>query len=285
MKKYELKKLEDKAHEIRKSVLDMCMNAGTGHITSSFSCAEILTALYHGGILNHDPKNPELENRDRFILSKGQASPILYAVLSDRGYFPQEWLSSFNKKNGKFGVHLQEDIPGVEYTTGSLGVGLSIGTGVALTAKMNEKDYRTFVLLGDAELQEGSNNEAFRFASQHKLNNLIAIIDRNGYGVLGSTEESVGLNPLEKRIESCGWAVKKIDGHSIAEIKNSIQEYKNSSKPLAIVAYTVKGKGIKFMEGGNLKEGLSTWHGLVPIGEYALRAKKELNKYINDKNA
>jgi transketolase len=257
--KEKIKYLERKACEIRNLTLKMCSDAGTGHVTSSMSSAELLTSLYNGNILRHDPANPNWDNRDRFILSKGQASPILYATLAANGYFPREWLDSFNKKGGHFGVHLQCDIPGVEYTTGSLGHGLGLGVGVALAAKMDEKDYHTYVLLGDAELQEGSNWESAMLASSLKLNNLTGIVDRNGYGVLCPTEDAAGLEPLEDRFGSFGWETKRINGHSIPEIYSALDNLRahKRTKPLMVIADTVKGKGVDSWENVALKHGIA----------------------------
>jgi len=267
-----------KTNEIRQNTLDMCIRARTGHVTSSFSCAELLTALYQGGIMRYDPQNPKWEDRDRFILSKGQASPILYNVLADLGFFPKDWLDGFATGEGHFGVHLQGDIPGVEYTMGSLGHGLGIGSGVALAAKMGLKDYHTFVLMGDAECYEGSVWEAAMFAAHHRLNNLTAIVDRNGYGVMGATEEIVKLNPFDEKFKSFGWDVRKINGHSIEEICSALEDVRTrkTEKPLAIVADTVKGKGIEFIES------VARWHGLAPLGEEGVKAKGQLGEYSEE---
>lgn len=276
MNKDKIKNLQEKANEIRKRTLEMCINAKTGHVTSSFSCAEILTTLYHGRILKYDSKNPGWDERDRFFLSKGQASPILYNILADVGFFPKEWIESFAKPTGYFGVHLQDDVPGVEYTTGSLGHGLGAGAGAALAGKINKKNYHVFVVLGDAELYEGSIWEAAMFASHHNLNNLSAIIDRNGYGVLGHTEETVKLNPLDKKFEAFGWDAKIINGHSVEQIYNSLKDVKSyeKNKPLVVIAETVKGKGIEFMEN------VALWHGVAPLGEDAIKARIQLGEYI-----
>jgi len=193
----ELQRLKKKANEIRNLILDMCVKGGTGHVTSSFSCTEILTALYYGGILRFDPKNPKWDQRDRFIMSKGQASVILYPILADLGFFPKKWLDTFCKENGKVGVHLQNDVPGVEITAGSLGMGFGIAVGMAMAAKMDREHWFTFALLGDGEEYEGSIWEAAMFASHHHLNNLIAIVDRNGQCATDFTENCVGIEPLE----------------------------------------------------------------------------------------
>jgi len=265
MEAEKLRYLEDKAHELRHLTLDMCIRAKTGHVTSSFSAVEILTALYNGKILRKDPKNPRWEDRDRFILSKGQASPILYTTLTDNGYFPKSWLRTFNTANGHFGVHLQCDVPGVEYTTGSLGHGLGIGNGVALAAKKNSRDYKTFVLLGDAELQEGSCWEAAMLSSTLKLDNLIAIVDRNGYGVLCRTEESAALNPLDKKFAAYGWEPRVINGHSFEEIFKSLEDARTRNKgvPLVVIANTIKGKGLPSWQNVALRHGTAPTNGEV----------------------
>ena len=270
-------RLQRKANEIRKRTLEMCIKAGTGHVTSSFSCAELLTTLYFGKVMNYDSKNPGWDGRDRFILSKGQASPILYVTLAKAGFFPEQWLDTFCEADGHFGVHLQCDVPGVEFTTGSLGHGLGLGVGKALAAKMNNKNYRTYVLLGDAELQEGSNWESAMAASQYKLGNLTSIVDRNGFGVLCPTEQSAGLDMLEEKFKSFGWNVDSINGHSTKELLNTLkkQESYSPEKPKIIIAYTKKGKGIASWENVALR------HGTAPIGEEAITTIKELKDYIS----
>lgn len=270
----DIKLLEEKAQTLRRQVLDMCVHAGTGHVTSSFSCAEILTALYYGGIMQYDPANPEWDERDRFVLSKGQASPILYAILADTGFFPNANLDRFAGRDGPFGVHLQRDVPGVEVTTGSLGHGLGIGIGMALSARMERKSYTTFVLLGDGECYEGSIWESAMFASHHKLNNLVAIIDRNWLCVTDFTENLVGLNPMDEKWRAFGWEAATIDGHSFEGIFTALEAHRSRrlNKPLVIIANTVKGKGIPFMEN------IPLWHAMVPKGREAELAKSHLMK-------
>lgn len=266
--------LEKKANYIRNQVLDMCVKAGTGHVTSSFSCAEILVALYYGEILRYDASNPEWENRDRFILSKGHASPILYAILADLGFFSESEISRFCQAEGMFGVHLQDDVPGVEITSGSLGQGFGIAAGMAFAAKIDRRDYMIFALLGDGECYEGSIWETAMFASHHKLNNLVAIVDRNRLCVTDFTENCVRLNPLDKKWESFGWNVVTINGHSFEEIFGALAGFRSRqiSDPLVIIANTVKGKGVSFMENKPF------WHGIAPMGKQAEMAKMELTK-------
>lgn len=274
--------LQDKANKLRQDTLALCIHAGTGHVTSCMSCAEILTVLYYGDVMKHDPQNPKLPDRDWFILSKGQASPILYATLADRGFIPNEWLNQFvvgkdgHGSNAPFGVHLQCTVPGVEFTTGSLGHGLGYAAGVAKTMKMNGSNSFVFVLLGDAELYEGSNWEVSVFAAHHKLDNLIAIVDRNAMGVNGYTEQINALEPLARKFDAFGWHAVSIDGHSITELYDAIiavKEGNSNRAPTAIIAHTVKGKGIESMIG---KMHL---HGTAPSGSDAVRAMVELEQY------
>lgn len=278
MKKGKFNELRSISYQLRRKTLDMCIKGKTGHVTSSFSCAEILTVLYFGGILKYDSKNPLSDKRDRFVLSKGQASPILYNVLAKAGFFPEGWIKSFAKQKGHFGVHLQNNVPGVEFTTGSLGHGLGYGAGTALAGRINKRKYHTFVLLGDAELYEGSNWEVAMFVAHHKLNNLTGIVDRNGLGVLGFTEEIVAIDPLPQKFGAFGWETKEINGNSIEEVYDSLEYAKirgktsGSEKPLMIIANTTKGKGIPSWENVALK------HGVAPKGEEAKKLCKELEE-------
>ncbi|MFC2001751.1 transketolase [Chloroflexota bacterium] len=266
--------LEKKANYIRNQVLDMCVKAGTGHVTSSFSCTEILVALYYGEILNNDASNPKWEDRDRFILSKGHASPILYAILADLDFFSESEIWKFAQADGIFGVHLQHDIPGVEITAGSLGHGLGIAAGIALAAKMDKKHHLTFVLLGDGECYEGSVWESAMFAGHHELNNLIAIVDRNWLSATDFTENYLRLNPLDEKWKSFGWKAITINGHSFEDIFSSLGQLHSMylNKPLVIIANTIKGKGVTFMENQPL------WHSIAPTGNQAELAKAELTK-------
>ncbi|MFA6012247.1 MAG: transketolase [Desulfobacteraceae bacterium] len=270
--KTDIKALEEKAKYIRQQILSMCCRAGTGHVNSSFSCTEIMVALYHGGIMRVEPGNPGWAGRDRFILSKGQASVILYPVLADLGFFPEEELDRFNAVDGKFGVHLQHDVPGVEITSGSLGHGLGVATGIALAAKMNRDSFLTFALLGDGECYEGSIWESAMFASHYRLNNLVAIVDRNHLCVTDFTENIVALEPFADKWRAFGWDVEEIDGHSFEEIFKALSGVRamKSVKPKVVIADTVKGKGVSFLCNAPL------WHGIAPSGELAKQAKSEL---------
>lgn len=255
-----ISKLKDKSFQIRKTMLEMCIKAGTGHVTSSLSCIDLLVALYYGNILRFNPENPAWEDRDRFILSKGQASPALYTILADLGFFDCKYLDTFAQKDGKFGVHLQNDVHGVEITSGALGHGFGVAAGIAMAAKMDKSLYLSFVLLGDGECYEGSIWETAMFAGHNGLNNLVAIIDRNYMCVTDFTENLLKLEPLEDKWRSFGWEVRHIDGHSFENILDALRNVRSrrSSKPLMIIADTVKGEGIECMSNVPL------WHGVAP---------------------
>ncbi len=270
--------LKAMAKSIRKTMLEMCIMAKKGHVTSSMSSVDILVALYCGDIMCHDPKNPKWESRDRFILSKGQASPAYYTLLAELGYFNKSELKKFAKEGGKFSVHLQKDVPGVEITAGSLGQGFGVAAGIALGAKMNRELYMTYVLLGDGELYEGSIWETAMFVSHNRLNNLVTIVDRNYLCVTDFTENLVQLEPLEAKWASFGFNVIRLDGHSIDAIVEAIIPLRSrtSSKPTVVIADTVKGKGVRSMCYD------PQWHGLAPFDEKAKRAMQDLEEDNNN---
>lgn len=261
--------LETKAHWVRSKVVEMAVRANSGHISTAFSQTELLVALYYGGILRYDPKNVKWDGRDRFILSKGQGGIGLYPILADVGYFPKEELERFAKEGSILGVHTEWNIPGIEVVTGSLGHGLPIATGIAQAARNDEKDHLVFCLLGDAELYEGSNWEAAIFAAHKGYRNLICILDRNGQGVLGFTDQIQGqsdgprLEPLDKKFEAFGFEVRVIDGHSFEEILGALSDVRErkSERPLMVIAHTKKGRGASLMEDKRL------WHYRVPGGD------------------
>lgn len=271
-------KLKKKSHQIRKLTLDTCIKAGTGHVTSSMSSIDILVTLYYGNVLKFSTNKPKWADRDRFILSKGQASPALYTILGDLGFFPKKELDKFAQKNGKFGVHLQDNVPGVEITSGSLGQGFGIAAGMALGAKMNRDLYLVVTLLGDGECYEGSIWETAMFASHNKLNGLVAIIDRNYLCVTDFTENLVELEPLDDKWKSFGWDVRRIDGHSFDEMLDIFERVRSreSRKPLLVIADTVKGQGIESICYNPL------WHGMAPKGKEIDICRKELKRrYAN----
>lgn len=274
MNKINILELKKKANWGRRQVLEMCVAAGAGHIAPAFSCTEILVSLYYGGILQINSRKRFWEGRDRFILSKGHGCAALYAILADLGFLPVSELKSYCQLGSRLGGHSESNVPGVEAFTGSLGHGLPIGAGMALAAKMDGKEYKTIVLMGDGECQEGSIWEAAMFATQHRLNNLIAIIDRNKVQAINHTEEALGLEPFQDKWESFGWDVKTVDGHSIEEVISVFDgiRYNRSDKPLVIIAMTTKGKGVSFMENKPI------WHFRVPVGRELKQARKELKK-------
>ena len=264
--------LEQKAKWVRNQVLEMCVAAGAGHVAPAFSCTDILVALYQGGILRVNPQNLAQEDRDRFILSKGHASTALYAVLADMGYFPTSELSTYCKTGTRLGGHPDADIPGVEISTGSLGHGLPVGAGLALAAKMDQKDDITVVLMSDGECQEGSNWEAALFAAHHHLDNLVAIVDRNGLQAIDFTEQVIALEPLKQKWEAFGWDVRTADGHSCDSLLSTLGDIRsrNSGKPLVLIALTTKGKGVSFMENN------VPWQFRIPVGDELEQARREL---------
>jgi transketolase len=244
-----IRELTASSYRSRKNILKMMRN-GEGHIGGAFSILDILTVLYNE-ILRHDPKQPKWTDRDRLILSAGHKCLALYATLSDQKYFEEEILYTYNTFNTKVPMHPDEkSLPGVEFPTGSLGHGLSVGAGVALAAKLDKKDYRVFVLLGDGEIAEGSVWEAAMSSGHHRLDNLIAVLDRNGLQVNGKTSEIMDSSPLEDKFSSFGWEVKTIDGHDIKSIYHTLKSTPfKKGRPSMIIADTTKCKGLKFAEG------------------------------------
>lgn len=254
-----IEKLNNIAEEIRKKVMIMCCRAGGGHVAPSFSCIEILVALYFK-ILRIDANNFENDRRDRFILSKGHACAPLYAILAEKGFIDKKILNTFCQKGSILGGHPEKHlIKGVEMSTGSLGHGLSYGAGVALAGKIDKKKYVVFVLLSDGECQEGSTWEAAMFAAQHKLDNLVAVVDHNKLQSLGRINDILTLEPFTDKWRSFGWEVREINGHNIKEVIDALEEIPFSKgKPSVVIAHTVKGKGLSFMESAPI------WHYRIP---------------------
>ena len=259
-----MQSLLDKAREFRRTIIKTICNGGGGHIPASLSIVEILTVLYYK-ILQIDPKDPKNPLRDRFILSKGHAGVALYTILADRKFFKEEHLGTFGKKGTILGGHPDMHcIPGVEASTGALGHGFPFGVGMALAGKLDKKDYRVFVLMGDGECQEGSIWEAALFAPQHKLDNLIGIIDYNNFQAMDNLNKIVSLGALADKWRAFGWEVREVDGHSISELEEAFRSIPFvSGKPNMIIANTIKGKGISFMEN-------------VPIWHYRMPNKEEM---------
>lgn len=262
-----------KAAYIRRVLLSMAVGAGSAHLAPSFSCVDILVALYHGGVLRVNPKKPKWSERDRFILSKGHAAMALYAVLSDVGFFSKRCLMGFGKDGTTLGAHPEGHTPGVDVLTGSLGHGLSVGAGLALGAKLSYGKYLSVVLMGDGECQEGTVWEAAMFAAHHHLDNLIAIVDYNGLCATDTIKGCLEIAPLEEKWRAFGWEVECLDGHSFEALLDILGRVRlrKSRKPLIIIASTVKGKGVSFMENTVL------WHYRVPLGEKLRNAIRELS--------
>lgn len=271
--------LKNKSVWVRRQVLEMVVAAGKGHIGGAFSCADILTVLYYAGVLRFKPHHPEWPGRDRFILSKGHSAVTLYAILADLGFFKISELTKFCQNGSMLGGHPDRNIPGIEADTGSLGHGLGIASGLALSAKMDKKDFFSVVLLGDGECYEGSVWEAAMFAGHHKLNNLIAIVDRNCQCVTDFTEDCLLLEPFADKWRAFNWEVRLADGHSYEELLISLRDFRTRSdlRPLVIIARTIKGKGASFME-RNL-----AWHHSVPEGDNLECARRELGKDAESK--
>ena len=264
-------KLKEMAKKLRRHVITMTATAGSGHPGGSLSATDIITVLYFR-VLRHNPENPQWPDRDRFILSKGHAAPILYATLAEAGYFPVSELTTLRKLDSRLQGHPDRKFtPGVEMSAGSLGMGLSFAIGVALAARLDSKNYRTYVLLSDGECEEGQTWEAVLSAAHFKLDNLTAIVDCNGMQLSGWTRDIMNLEPFTQKWQAFGWHTLDIDGHDLDQILSACQEAeKIKGKPTIIIARTIKGKGVSFME-NNVE-----FHGKAPTWEEAERALKEL---------
>ena len=260
------------ADEMRLKIIDMVVRAKGGHLGGAFSVLEILVALYLGGILRHDPKRPEWEERDRLILSKGHSCMALYNILARRGYFPSEILDEYCEEGGILAGHPEHDmVPGVEATTGSLGHGLPIAVGLTLGAKLTRKDWKVYCILGDGECNEGSVWEAFMAGPQFKLDNLVAIIDSNKLESLDLVKNILSIEPLGERLRNFGWNVHEVDGHDIAQLLGVLRAApQEHGKPTAIVAHTVKGRGVDFMEG------VAKWHHRKLTTDEAQASRKQI---------
>lgn len=264
-------RLERKAVELRLEILDLICSAGTGHIGGDFSAIDILTYLYYEG-MNISPATVDNPDRDRFILSKGHAVEALYSVLADRGFFDRQALhETYSQLGSPFIGHPNNQLPGIEMNSGSLGHGLPAAVGIALAGQMDHRRYYTYVLTGDGELAEGSVWEAFMAAPHFGLDHLVAIIDRNGLQISGSTEDVMPQGDLAGKLKLFGWDVQEIDGNSIPAIRAAVQRAKQTGgRPTAIIANTVKGCGVSFMQNR------AGWHHRVPTAEEAALARDEL---------
>lgn len=270
-----LSHLKEIASKIRLEALRMQHIAQKGHLGGALSVVEILVAIYYSGVVNISSKNFKDPKRDRVIFSKGHACLSLYAVLAERGFFPNKELEKYGHNGTFLGGHPDHAIPGIEASSGSLGHGLGIGAGIALAAKLDNQKYLTYVILGDGECNEGSVWEAAIFAAAQNLNNLVAIVDDNKVAATSITQKFVGPYSLEDKLKSFGWDTFPVDGNNIGEIIKALKKsrkHRNSKKPLAIIASTIKGKGVSFMEGDH------KWHHGVADDTQYEQARKELSK-------
>ena len=267
-----IRKLEDKAREMRKDIVIMVGAAKSGHPGGSLSAADIVSALYFH-VMRYDPQNPKWPDRDRFVLSKGHACPVLYAALAEAGFYPKVEIITFRRINSRLQGHPDiKKLPGVEFTTGSLGQGLSGSVGMSLAGKLDKKDYRVFCMIGDGESEEGQIWEASMAAAHYRLDNLVAITDFNGLQIDGPLCEVMTVTPIPEKWRAFGWNVIEIDGHNFEQILDALSsESKVEGKPTMIVAHTTKGKGVSFMENA------CEWHGKAPSEEQVKQALAELD--------
>ncbi|NLK68318.1 MAG: transketolase [Clostridiaceae bacterium] len=275
MEQKEILSLKKTATNIRKGILRATCSAGSGHPGGSLSITDIMTYLYFKE-MNIDPKEPKNPDRDRFVMSKGHCAPVLYSTLAERGFFPVEDLETLRKTDSYLEGHPHmRTVPGVDMSTGSLAQGMSAAVGMALAGKIDNKDYRVFVGLGDGELEEGLIWEASMAAAHYKLDNMICFVDYNGLQIDGKITDVMNPEPIADKFEAFGWYVQSIDAHDYEQIEKAIENAKNQKgKPNMIVAHSIKGKGVSFMEGQ------AGWHGVAPKPEERDRAIAELDEYL-----
>ncbi|PKI21133.1 transketolase [Staphylococcus succinus] len=274
MENLKVRKLENTANELRKTVLTMVYHAQSGHPGGSLSAADFVSALYFGE-MNVDPQNPEWEDRDRFVLSKGHVAPIQYSALATRGFVPYETIYTLREYKSPFQGHPDsKKCPGVDISTGSLGQGLSCAVGMALAGKMNDKNYRVFAVLGDGECQEGQIWEAAQSSVKYQLDNLVVFVDDNGLQIDGPTNEIMPNGDLEEKFKAWGFYTKRINGNDMTQVVDTLNEIRNlqDNRPKCIVCNTTKGQGVSFMENS------VSWHGKAPNEEEYNQAIKELEE-------
>ena len=270
--KYPISFYNKKARDIRRKTFLLTHKARGGHLGSSFSAIDILTALYFG-VLKINPQKPELPDRDRFIMSKGHAAAAVYTTLAERGFFSPKKLAAYHADGSILGGHVNYYVPGVEFSTGSLGHGLSLGAGVAMSAKFDKKKYKAYVLLSDGECDEGSTWEAVLAAGHFRLDNLIAIVDYNKIQSFGRVKEVMNLEPFADTWRSFNWGVKEVDGHNFKELVSALKSVPfKKGRPSVIIAHTIKGKGVSFMED------TVEWHYHTPNDEHLKKAMEELKQ-------
>ncbi len=275
MERYTINQLEDIARQLRLDILEMTTRAGSGHPSSSWSAVEIVTALYFGGVLRCQPDQPWWEDRDRFIMSKGHAAPLLYAALATAGYFPKKELEQLREVDSPVQGHpICRMMPGVEATTGSLGQGLSLGIGHILGGRLDGKQFRVYVLLGDGECEAGQIWEAAMAAAHFKMGNLVAILDYNKYQETGPISREIALEPLAEKWRSFGWKVHEVNGHDLGELLDAfrlVAQLEATAQPQILIAHTIKGKGVSFVEAD------FTFHGRALKPDQAELAREEIN--------
>ncbi|MRS13181.1 MAG: transketolase [Actinobacteria bacterium] len=263
--------IEARAARMRYEIVEMIAEAGSGHPGGSLSAADIVASLYFG-VMKHDPLRPDWEERDRFVLSKGHAGPVLYAALAEAGYFGHDNLKTLRKLGSILQGHPDSNkCAGIEVSTGSLGQGLAIANGMALALRMDANPARVFCLLGDGEMQEGEVWEAAMFAAHHKLDNVMAIVDHNGLQIDGACDSVMCLGGVAEKLDAFGWEVREVGGHDVEDLLKALTEPPmTEGVPVAVVAYTIKGKGVSFMEGD------AGWHGKAPDAEQTTLALAQL---------
>lgn len=265
-----IKELESKAKQIRRLIIQMLAKSGSGHPGGSLSATDLITALFFS-VLRHKPTEPHWPDRDRFHMSKGHCCPLWYAVLAEAGYFPMDRLWTLRQLGSMLQGHPDRRTPGVEVASGSLGQGLSVGLGMCLAQKIDKRDYRVYVLMGDGEIQEGNIWEAAMACAHYKCSNLCAILDYNGFQIDGKTRDIMNLEPMVAKWQAFGWYTIEIDGHNMKQILLAYEEAKSiTDKPSIIIAHTIKGKGVSFMEN------IVDFHGRAPTKEEEVKALKEL---------
>ncbi|MFC1995334.1 transketolase [Chloroflexota bacterium] len=271
VKQLSIADMKEIAKRLRRHIITMIRKAGSGHPGGSLSAVEIVTALYFG-LLQHKPSEPQWSDRDRFILSKGHAAPLLYATLAECGYFPVDELSTLRQLDSRLQGHTDRtSTPGVEMSAGSLGQGLSFAIGIAINGRLSSQNYQVYILLGDGECDEGQVWEAAMAAAHFKMDNLIAIVDNNGQQIDGCNCDVMNLEPLNKKWQAFGWYVIEVDGHDITQLVDALKQAKLAKEqPTVIIAHTIKGKGVSFME-NNLN-----FHGKAPNAAEVEIALKEL---------
>ena len=261
---------EKKVIEIKRQALEMCINAGIGHVSSAFSCAEVVCVLYYE-VMRIDTKKPQWKDRDRLVMSKNHGSVITYPILEELDLIRKDEI--FLKNGSHLGIHTKLGLDGVDFCGGSLGIGLGYACGIAYSAKLDKKDFLTFCIVGDGESYEGSIWEAIMFAGAKKLDNLVMILDRNQLCITDFTEKMLPLGSMKKKLEAFEWEAREINGHNLDAIRKSLADVRTrSGKPLCIIANTIKGRGIDFMENAPL------WHGRAPQGEDAEMSRQELEE-------